>query len=101
MFKTATRLQQGQGLQLPVENGEYLVYLYAVSVDNQTVPGVLTVQGDEPDDSGMFRSQSVDGDGWAWARLGPYRVAVSNDSLAVAVTAGTIHFAGLELWYAE
>jgi hypothetical protein len=101
MLKTATRLQQAQSFQLPVVNGEYLVYLYAVSVDNETAAGVLTVQGDEPVDSSRFRSQSVEGAGWAWARLGPYRVVVSNDSLTVAVTAGTIHFAGLELWYAE
>jgi hypothetical protein len=101
MLSTATRLQAGQSFELPVDDGEYLAYLYAVSLGNDGVDGVLTVQGDQPEQSARFRAQSVGSEGWAWARLGPYRAVVNNGSLAVSVTAGAVHLAGLELWYAE
>lgn len=100
MLGTATRLQAGQTLELPADNGEYLAYLYAVSQGNDAIPGVLTVQGSQPDDSGVFKAQAIDA-GWAWARLGPYRVNVTDAMLSVGVTEGVIHFAGVELWYPE
>jgi hypothetical protein len=97
---TATRLLAGQSLSLPTENGEYLAYLYVVSATNDTQPNVLTVQGVEHANSSRFRAQAVD-NGYAWARLGPYRVTVDAGSLSVAVTTGSIHFAGIELWYPQ
>jgi hypothetical protein len=97
---TATRLLAGQTLGLPTENGEYLAYLYVVSATNDTQPNVLTVQGVDYTNSTRFRAQAVDS-GYAWSRLGPYRVVVDSGSLSIAVTSGSIHFAGIELWYPE
>lgn len=97
---TATRLQAGQSLALPTDNGQYLVYLYAVSAGNDGQVGVLTVQGKEYENSSRYRGQMVDG-GYAWARLGPYRVDVTADKLEVAVSSGALHFSGIELWYPE
>jgi hypothetical protein len=100
MLGTSTRLHAGQTLTLPADNGEYLVYLYAVSLDNQGTASELTVQGEVPDESARFRAQGVDA-GWAWARLGPYRVSIEDGALSVGVSLGAVHFAGVELWYAE
>ncbi len=97
---TATRLLAGQTLELPTDNGEYLVYLYVVSATNDTQPSALTVQGADYANSTRFRAQPVDS-GYAWARLGPYRAVVDSGSLSVAVTSGSIHFAGIELWHPE
>ena len=100
MLDTATRLQAGQTLTLPAADGEYLAYLYAISLDNDGNASELTVQGEVPEESAQFRAQAVDA-GWAWARLGPYRVSIENGQFSVGVAVGAIHFAGIELWYPE
>lgn len=100
MLQTATRLTAGHSFSMPVDNGSYLLYLYATSPTNDGTASVLTVQGQEPDTGGKFRAQASDG-GQAWARLGAYRVDVMNGSLNVGVTTGTVSFTGLELWYPE
>lgn len=100
MLNTATRLQAGAELSLPTDNGVYLAYLYATSPGSDAEASLLTVQGEEPDSSQAFRAQTVEG-AQAWARLGPYRVDVTNGKLTVGVTKGAINFAGLELWYPD
>jgi hypothetical protein len=97
---TATRLLAGQSLDVPVDDGEYLVYLYAVSATQDTTPSELTVQGQDHANSTRFKAQPIES-GYAWARLGPYRVGVTTGAPNVAVTLGSIHFAGVELWYPE
>ena len=102
MFQTASRLQAGgqQELHVPTDNGSYLMYLYATSPTNDPAPSVFTVQGIEQEVSSKFRAQASDG-GQAWARLGPFRVDVTDGNLALAVTSGTVTFTGIELWYPE
>lgn len=102
MLNNATSLQQDDELSLPVDNGTYLVYLYAISQgqSDDAQASLLTVQGEAPDSSGAFRSQIIDGSP-AWAKLGPYRVNVTDGKLSFAVTKGAINLAGLELWYPE
>ena len=100
LLQTATRLDAGKELNLPADNGAYLVYLYAASRTNDAVPSTFTVQGVESEISSKFRSQVADG-GQAWARLGPFRVDVTSGKLTVGVTSGAITFAGLELWYPQ
>ncbi len=98
LLQTVARLDTGKQLTLPTDNGIYLVYLYATSPGNEANPSTFTVQDVEPDISSKFRSQPADG-GQAWARLGPFRVDVTTGELTVAVTSGSISFAGIELWY--
>lgn len=98
MLTSATRLQAGNELSLPTENGTYLLYLYAASPGTDAEASLLTVQGLEPDSSSAFRAQAADG-GQAWARLGPYRVDVTTGKLTVGVSKGGINFTGLALWY--
>jgi hypothetical protein len=102
MLNTVTRLPAGTELNVPTANGTYLAYLYATSPSqaSDAEASLLTVQGEEPDSSQAFRSQTVDA-AQAWARLGPYRVEISSGKLTIAVTKGAINFAGLELWYPE
>jgi hypothetical protein len=102
MLNTFARLETNEALTLPTVNGTYLVYLFAISQRDTTDPeaNLLTVQGEAPDSSGAFRSQTVDG-GPVWAKLGPYRVDVTDGTLAFAVTKGAVNLAGLELWYPE
>ena len=98
MLQSATRLSAGHSFSLPVDNGSYLLYLYATSPGNDGSASVLTVQGVEPPTGGEFRAQSSDG-GQAWARMGAYRVDVTDGTLRVGVTTGTVSFTGVELWY--
>lgn len=101
MLNNATRLQQGDDLTLAVDNGTYLVYLYAISQGNDDAEAsLLTVQGEAPASSGAFRSIVVD-NGAVWAKLGPYRLNITDGTLAFAVTKGAVNLAGLELWYPE
>jgi len=100
MLSSATRLEAGKSLQLPVDNGTYLAFLYATSPGDDADSSHFTLQGVEPESSGGFRPHAADG-GQAWARLGPYRVDVTTGTLALAVTEGGINFAGVELWYPE
>jgi hypothetical protein len=99
-LRTTTRLLAGQSLELPTDNAEYLVHLYAVSTPNGGTLGELTLQGQSFTNSTRFNAQVVEG-GYAWSRLGPYRVEVTTGSLDLAVTSGSIHFAGIELWYPQ
>lgn len=99
-LNTATRLPADHELTLPVDNGVYLLYLYATSPGNDAEASLLTVQGVAPDRSQAFRAQTTQS-GQVWARLGPYRVDVTTGKLSVGVTKGAINFAGLELWYPE
>ncbi len=98
LLQTATRLDTGRELDLPADNGTYLLYLYAMSLTNDGTPSTFTVQGVEPEITSKFRSQPVDG-GQTWSRLGPFPVEVATGKLTVGVTKGSINFAGLELWY--
>jgi len=97
-----TRLNADQELVLPVENDTYLVYLYAVSPGNEANASHFTLQGEEPDSSGGFKAQAAGG-GQAWAKLGPYRVTVTDEQIVVGVLAGSpsVNIAALELWYPE
>ena len=94
------KLQAGQTLQAPIEQREYLAYLDVVSPSNDALVSALTVEGEAPVNSGTFRAQVVD-PGFAWARLGPYRVDVRDAAFDVGVSNGAIEFAGIELWYPE
>lgn len=98
MLATATRLGVADELSFPAANGNYLLYLYATSPGNDAEASLFTVQGAEPDGSAGFRAQASDG-GQVWARLGPYRVDVTEGKVAVGVSKGSINFAGVELWY--
>jgi hypothetical protein len=100
MLQTATRLQSGDELSLPVDNGTYLAYAYATSPSNDATASVFTLQGVEPDLGSKFRSQGADG-GQAWSRLGPFRVDVADGKLTLGVTSGTVSFTGIELWYPD
>ncbi len=100
MMQSAFKLGAGAELSLKVDNGSYLLYLFAVSPGNDATPGVFTVQGEEALATSKFRSQATDG-GQAWARMGPFRVDVTDATLRVGVTAGSVSFAGLELWYPD
>jgi hypothetical protein len=100
MMQTAFRLSAGAELSLPVANGSYLVFLYAVSPGSDATASSFTVQGTEPPSGSKFRSQAADG-GQAWARMGPFRVDVTDATLRLGVTEGAINFAGLELWYPD
>lgn len=99
-LSTAYRLQAGHHFNVPVDNGEYLLFLYAVSPATDASSSSLTVDGVSYANSSKFRSQAADG-GLAWARLGPYRTDVVTGQITVAVTTGAIDFAGFELWYPE
>jgi hypothetical protein len=100
MLATAYRLPAAHELSVTVENGEYLLYLYAVSPTTDASSSTLTVDGVSFDNSSKFRSQASDG-GLTWARLGPYRTLVTTGQITVAVTSGSVDFAGFELWYPE
>jgi len=100
MLQTATRLQGGDELSLPVDNGTYLAYVYATSPSNDATASVFTLQGVEPDLGSKFRSQAVDG-GQAWSRLGPFRLDVADGKLTLGVTSGAASFTGIELWYPD
>jgi hypothetical protein len=100
MMQSAFKLSAGNELNLKVDNGRYLLYLYAVSPGNDSMPSVFTVQGEEPLATSKFRSQASDG-GQAWARMGPFRVDVTDATLRVGVSTGAVSFAGLELWYPD
>lgn len=100
---TYTRLNADQQLMLPVENDTYLVYLYAISPSNDASPrSHFTLQGEEPESSGGFKAQPAGG-GQAWAKMGPYRLLVTNGELVIGVSSGSPSFniAALELWYPE
>ncbi|HYP88353.1 MAG TPA: hypothetical protein VEQ59_09365 [Polyangiaceae bacterium] len=101
MLSTSVRLQTGQDLDWPVEDGTYLVYLDAISSANDTSVSHFTLQGVEPDSSGGFKALMVSPRAAAWARLGPFRLSVNTGKLSLAVTRGAINFAGIELWYPE
>lgn len=101
-LETSTRLQADQRLVLPVQNDTYLVYLYAISPTAESNPSHFTLQGEEPVSSGGFLAQAANG-GQAWARLGPYRLTVTDEQIVVGVRTGSpaINIAALELWYPE
>jgi hypothetical protein len=100
VLSTATKLQAGNELSLPTENGAYFAYLWAMSTSNDAAPSTFTVQGVEADITSKFRSQSTDG-GQVWARMGPFRVQVLTGKVTLGVTSGAVNFAGMELWYLE
>ena len=102
MLNNSTRLQTDDELSLPADNGTYLVYVYATSQGqaSDAEASLLTVQGEVPESSAAFRSQIIDNSP-LWAKLGPYRVDITDGKLAFAVTKGAINLAGLELWYPE
>jgi hypothetical protein len=85
---------------LPVDNGTYLAFAYATSPNSDGAASVFTVQGVEPDVGSEFRAQTVEG-GPAWARLGPFRIDVTDSKLTLGVKKGAVSFAGIELWYPE
>jgi hypothetical protein len=98
MLATAYRVQTGDSLNISAANGQYLLYLYAVSPGTDTAASTLTVDGASFENASKFRSQASDG-GLAWARIGPYRIDVTTGKIVVAVSSGSIDFAGIELWY--
>jgi hypothetical protein len=100
MLASAFRVQAGDSVSISAENGQYLLYLHAVSPGTDTAASTLTVDGASFENSSKFRSQASDG-GLAWARLGPYRIAVTTGKITVAVSSGSIDFAGIELWYPQ
>lgn len=100
MMQSAFKLGAGAELSMPVDNGSYLLYLYAVSPGNDSMPSTFTVQGEESPTTSKFRSQPTDG-GQVWARLGPFRVNVTDATLRLGVSSGAVSFAGLELWYPD
>jgi hypothetical protein len=100
MLQTATRLQTGNELNLPVDNGQYLAYVYATSPTNDAVASGFAVQGVGPELGSKFRSQTTDG-GQAWSRLGPFRVDVTDGKLTLEATSGSVSFTGIELWYPD
>lgn len=99
MLQSSFHLGVGSEVDLPTENGQYLLYAYAVSPGSDTPAASLTVQG-MPPRGAKFRSQAVQG-GQTWARLGPFRADVVDGTLRVGVTAGALNLAGLELWYPD
>jgi hypothetical protein len=100
MMQTAFQLKADAELSVPTDNGSYLMFFYAVSPGNDGSPSSFTVQGEEPPSASKFRSQAAAG-GQAWARMGPFRVNVTDGSVRVGVSAGSINVAGLELWYPD
>jgi hypothetical protein len=100
MLATGYRLQAGDAFSVSAENGQYLLYLYAVSPTTHVMTSQLTVDGKSFVNSSKFRSQESTA-GLSWARLGPYRLSVTTGKITVAVTSGSIDFAGFELWYPE
>lgn len=100
MMQTAYRLNAGAELGVPTDNGTYLMFFYAVSPGNDGTPSRFTVQGVEPTGPSKFRSQAAAG-GQAWARIGPFRVNVTDGNVRLGVSAGSIDVAGLELWYPD
>jgi hypothetical protein len=100
MLSSAFRLQAGDSVSVTAVNGEYLLYLYAVSPTTAAAASQLTIDGASFANSGRFRSQTT-GAGLAWARLGPYRIDVLTGKITLAVSSGSIDFAGFELWYPE
>lgn len=100
MLSSAYRLQAGDNVSVTAANGQYLLYLYAVSTTTAAASSELTIDGASFANSSRFRSQVTDG-ALAWARLGPYRIDVATGKITVAVSSGSIDFAGFELWYPE
>lgn len=100
LLGSGTRLDAGQTLAFPVADDTYLLYLYAISSATDGGPNLFTLQGSHPESSAGFRAQLINNAG-AWARLGPYRVNVTTGKLTLAVTAGAVTFAGIELWYPD
>lgn len=100
MMQTAFQLKAGAELSVPTDNGSYLLFFYAVSPGDEGTPSTFTVQGEEPVSASKFRAQAA-ATGQAWARLGPFRVNVTDGSVRVGVSAGSINVAGLELWYPD
>jgi hypothetical protein len=100
VLATAYRLDAGDNLKVPVDDGRYLLYLYAVSPGIDAISSALTVDGTSPVNSSKFRSQATAG-GLVWARLGPYRTDVVTGQITVAVVTGSVDLAGFELWYPQ
>ena len=92
LVQTAVVLDTAHAV-LRVPNGPYWVYPYLISADGRN-QGDLTLQGD---DVVTFVASTVNGMS-AWARLGPYRVTVSNGGLDFGSINGTVRVAGAELY---
>jgi hypothetical protein len=73
--------------------GSYQVYIYTVQDwDNPNRPTVsINLEGQ------VVGSHTVGGKG-SWSRLGPYTVTVSDGTLNLRTSGGTINIAGVELW---
>ncbi len=83
----------GTSATLHVPNGNYWAYPYVISGDGANTADLL-LQGKTV---GTFSAESVDG-GPAWARLGPFPIAVTNGALVLASNGGAVRVAGIELY---
>ncbi len=79
--------------KLAVPNGSYWVYPYVVSAGG-TNQASLLVQGVVAD---LFVAGTLDG-APTWAKLGPYSVSVSDETLDFSASGGPIRLAGVEVF---
>jgi hypothetical protein len=82
-----------ESLSVPVENGDYLVYVYVVSQSGSEA-GSLSLEGSAELDE--FQAQVVES-APIWAKLGPYPVDVEDASLEISTWSGALRIAGIEL----
>jgi hypothetical protein len=92
-LSTGFRLTASQDVAMPVENGDYLVYVYAVS-GAEAESGTIGIEGSGELDE--FQALLID-NAPAWLKLGPYPISVSDGVLDVTCLSRGIRLAAIEL----
>jgi hypothetical protein len=96
MLRSSYQLTPGQEVTVPIDNGTYLVNVYAWSGANGVETGRLLLEGMARQ---TFKSDLID-NGRTWAALGPYIVSVSDGALNLGVSgdsANVLRLSGIEL----
>ena len=78
---------------MPVEAGDYLAYVYAVSGAGEEV-GTFGIE--DSDELDAFQAGPIEGTP-GWAKLGPYPVEVDDGAFDFTCLSGVIRVAGIEL----
>ena len=99
LLKTAQILTGGDtALWSALPNGKYWAYAWLTSASSASgaTSGTLALQGNPQD---KFVSLQT-GVGAGWSLAGPYRIDVTDNTLALSVS-GTVNVAGMKLYHAE
>ncbi len=92
MLHSGYTLGDGQGVHVPLENGDYLLYAYGFSANSYGL-STLNVEDEAVDAFYMSWLYGVQ----SWGKLGPYPVTVADGVLDLVSAGGDLALSGVEI----